>query len=249
MDARMMMQMMGQARPQPAPGEDWNVEFYRNEREAQPDGVLISFMHDNWRDSFDVLEFHHGFIQWLFPVFETAGMNFESMALTKEGAAQIRADEVMSRRVIESYRLMLRFYGLRLADERTGRLEREEANFAERIHNLNTSAHNWLRVSRIITSLGELGFQRYKRPLLDALRAEVEAGTLANARRSLEDFWAPLVEEESSESYRRKTLEDEADRADGCLFLLGGALADGPQADNAEQAVSRRSVGADAGAV
>ena len=39
--------------------------------------------------------------------------------VTKGGAAQIRADETMSRRVIESYRLMLRFYGLRLADERT----------------------------------------------------------------------------------------------------------------------------------
>ena len=158
-------------------------------------------------------------------VFENAGMNFESMALTKDGAAKIRADEAASRRVIRSYRLMLRFYGLKLADERTGRVERDPDGFEERMGNLNVSAHNWLRVSRILTSLGELGFQRYKRPFLEALNAAVDDGTLARAARSYNDFWRPLVEQEDSQGYREKTLEEPADRTEGCLFQSGGALA------------------------
>ena len=52
-------------------------------------------------------------------------------------------------------------------------------------------------VSRIITSLGELGFQRYKKPLVERLTEEVEAGTLAAARGSLERFWVQLLNEDS----------------------------------------------------
>lgn len=109
-----------------------------------------------------MLEGHHGYIQWLFPVFENAGMNFESRPLTKEGAAAIRADAEASERVIRSYRLMLKFYGLSLADERTGRVERDAPYHTGRFRNLNDSPHNYLRISRIITSLGELGFRRHK---------------------------------------------------------------------------------------
>jgi hypothetical protein len=116
-------------------------------------------MHEEWADKYDLLEMHHGYIQWIFPVFENAGMNFDSTPLSKAVAALIRANAEASRRVIASYRMMLGFYGFRLADERTGAVERAE-NHVERLNNLNYSAHNWLRVSRIITSLGELGFQR-----------------------------------------------------------------------------------------
>ena len=79
---------------------------------------------------------------------------------TKAGARQIRSDAQMSERVIRSYRLMLRFYGMRLADERTGAVERDPEDDGSRIGNFNNSPHNFLRISRILTSLGELGFHR-----------------------------------------------------------------------------------------
>ena len=129
-----------------------------------------------------------------------------------------------SERVIRSYKMILKFFGLALADERTGRVERDTAP-AERLDNLNTSPHNFLRISRIITSLGELGFQRYKAPLLQRLRAEIDNGALANARQSCLNFWAPLVEAEDSVGYRNKTLEEPEDREDGVLFKPGGRLA------------------------
>ena len=100
--------------------EDPNVQFYARKIQSRPQGAFVDVLHATWDGQWERLERLHGYIQWLFPVFENAGMNWESSPLTKEGARQIRESEVMSRRVLISYRLMLRFYGLRLVDERTG---------------------------------------------------------------------------------------------------------------------------------
>jgi hypothetical protein len=144
---------------------DQNVRFYADAMRCKPDDVLISELHATF--SHEQLERNHGFVQWLFPVYESQGMNSFSSPLTKAGAAAIRGDLAASRRVVDSYRLMLDFYGLRLVDERTGELARAE-NHAARHAEMNfASNHNWLRISRIIVSLGELGCGRYKRPLLD----------------------------------------------------------------------------------
>lgn len=216
--------------------QDPNYRFYRNELSSQPDGDFCDAIHEKWDGNYNRLEMHHGYIQWLFPVFENAGMNFESSPLSKEGAALIRADPDCCKRVIKSYRMMLRFYGLVLADERTGQLERD-ATPEERLDNLNYSAHNWLRVSRIITSLGELGFRRYKAPLIQRLQLEVGNGTLSNAAGSCANFWAPLVTGEAEEWYARKTREVASDREECCLFQPGGELAGQPPvAEQAEAA-------------
>ena len=207
--------------------KDPNFLFYTNQIASKPDGAKVDDIHRLWDGDFERLEMHHGYIQWLFPVFENAGMNWESLPLSKSGAALIRKDPEAQRRVIKSYRLMLKFYGLELIDEKTGKLARhsDAELYTNMIANLNTSSHNWLRVSRIITSLGELGFRRYKKELLEMLRKEVESGSLSNAARSLQQFWAPLVEAEGSPQYKQKTLEEDADREDGCLFVEGGELA------------------------
>ena len=147
-------------------------------------------------------------------------------------AALIRADSDCCRRVIKSYRLMLRFYGLELVDERTGAVRRDAEVGDAQLQNFNLSAHNWLRISRIITSLGELGFRRYKAPFLRQLRAEIDNGSLANAAQSYEQYWAPLVTGESEGWYADKTLEEPSDREECVLFKEGGALwtADGGEA-------------------
>jgi len=226
MDPNMLRMMMGIEPRQRNPDDpDPNQQFYFGEIESRPDGDLVDDIHAKWWHDVDRLEYHHGYIQWLFPVFEAAGMNFESEPLTKEGAKAIRENEAASRRVLKSYQLMLHFYGFTLADERTGAVERDPAVFEAQINNFNMSMHNFLRISRIITSLGELGFHRYKKPFLEALAAEVACGKLGNAAQSLHSFWAPLVEQEDSPGYAQKTRETAEDRVEGCLFQPGGALA------------------------
>ena len=125
-----------------AGARDPNVRFYRNELASRPRGAPIDDLHKEWDGNYKLLEAHHGYIQWLFPVFENAGMNWESVPLTREGAAFIRADPVASERVIRSYRLMLRFYGLRLVDACTGEVGRDPAIWKARLDNLNYSSHN-----------------------------------------------------------------------------------------------------------
>ncbi len=44
----------------------------------------------------------------------------------------------------------------------TGEVERS-ANWRHRYGNLNRSSHNWLRVTRILKSLGELGCVKHSR--------------------------------------------------------------------------------------
>ena len=224
MDIRSLFFPGGEASADASGVNDPNYKFYSNELACQPDGDLCDNCHEKWDGNYELLEMHHGYIQWFFPVFENAGMNFESKPLSKTGAALIRASPECGERVLRSYKVMLRFYGLDLADERTGQLKRD-ADPEARLDNLNCSPHNWLRVSRILTSLGELGFRRFKRPLLDHLQREIEDGALANAAQSYARFWLPLVDQEGTEHYNAKTREEDADREDGALFKAGGRLA------------------------
>ncbi len=215
--------------------DDENVGFYSGAIPSRPSGASVDVIHDTWAHDMRRLERHHGFIQWLFPVFENTGVNLEARVLTKEAAAIIRADVAMSRRVLRSYKMMLDFFGLELADEHTGRVERaaDAEHARRRLAHLNSSFHNFLRISRILTSLGELGFHRYKEPLLARLAEEVENGSLRNARGSLEHFWSRLVgdEAEASEWYHAKTLEVAADRQEGCLFDEAAMAEEGGEAE------------------
>lgn len=182
------------------------------------DGGFIDEIHERYDGDFESLERHHGFIQWLFPVFENSGVNWRAYPLTRTGAAQIRCDRALSLRVLRSYRIMLRFFGLRLADEQTGRVERLDEGWRERLENLNSRPHNFKRISRMLTSLGELGFRRYKAPFLAALQREIDEGHLPRAAKAYESFWWPLVHSEGSAWYVDKTSEEAGDLAEGCLF-------------------------------
>ena len=73
-----------------------NLQFYRNARASAPDGARVEEIHARWARDYALLERHHGYIQWLFPVFENAGMNSESRPLSKAGAAAIRKDAAAS---------------------------------------------------------------------------------------------------------------------------------------------------------
>jgi len=193
-----------------------NYQFYKNEISSEPDGNLIDVIHKEWHGNHQLLEAHHGYIQWLFPVFENAGMNWRSEALTKAEAKEIREDLDCAKRVIKSYQLMLHFYGMELVDPSTGEIKRGK-NWKSRYQNLSTHTHNFLRISRIITSLGELGFARYKRPFVEHLQKEIEDGILSNCKSSFEKFWLPLLDEKTK-WYVQKTLETEADREDSVYF-------------------------------
>ena len=68
------------------------MQFYARKIQSRPQGAFVDVLHATWDGQWERLERLHGYIQWLFPVFENAGMNWESSPLTKEGARQANPD-------------------------------------------------------------------------------------------------------------------------------------------------------------
>jgi hypothetical protein len=67
---------------------------------------------------------------------------------------------------------MLQFYGIELVNDKTGEVK-TAANFETRFKNLEDHPHNNLRLTRILTSLGHLGFWRFKQPLVTFFKTQV----------------------------------------------------------------------------
>lgn len=169
-----------------------NLQFYKNLLRSRPNGGLIDDIHRDWFGNYRLLEQHHGYIQWLFPIREH-GMNSDAQVLQLHEAQAIMADDVCKLRVVRSYSLMLDFYGMRLKNNETGEVERAD-NWRHRYSNLNHSSHNWLRVTRIMKSLGELGFEHYKLPFLLHVAHEVfETRELAPCKTSLLNYWCMVL--------------------------------------------------------
>jgi len=169
-----------------------NLLFYSNQIESRPRGALVEDMHRDWFGNYDLLEMHHGFIQWIFPIRER-GVNYQAQVLQLHEANAIKADETMRGRVLNSYRMMLDFYGMVLVDPTTGEICRS-ATYRGRYRNLNVSWHNYPRITRILKSLGELGWDHLQAPLCRHLVDEsFGTGALSAMKRSLEDYFLQVV--------------------------------------------------------
>lgn len=83
------------------------VLFYTNQIPSSPAPCgLIEDEHTDWRGNYSLLERHHGYIQWWFPIRED-GMNSQSQMLTLKERDALRQDEDAQRRLIVSYQIML----------------------------------------------------------------------------------------------------------------------------------------------
>uniref|UniRef100_A0AAV2M5T9 Opioid growth factor receptor (OGFr) conserved domain-containing protein n=1 Tax=Knipowitschia caucasica TaxID=637954 RepID=A0AAV2M5T9_KNICA len=141
-----------------------NLDFYLGKLPSSPDDVYIWDFHTMWRGQYDILESVHTYIQWLFPLQEQ-GVNPEAPTLTKEEIQEFCQNDTARKNLLESYKLMLDFYGIELSDEDTGEVKRAP-NFKGRFRNLNTHTHNNLRITRMLKCMGTLGFKHYQAPLV-----------------------------------------------------------------------------------
>ncbi|CAF0879674.1 unnamed protein product [Rotaria sordida] len=167
-----------------------NYKFYANKMPSFPHGDYIDNIHDKWFGDYHRLEIHHGYIQWLFPLQEK-GLNFSAEPLQKHEIELIKNDMKALKRILTSYILMLDFYGFELVNEKTGEIRRlPNDNYKSRFRNLNTSSHNYLRITRILKCLGEFDYEHLKFPFLEQiLRESITENTLPNCLRSCKDYW------------------------------------------------------------
>ncbi|KAG7323788.1 hypothetical protein KOW79_013490 [Hemibagrus wyckioides] len=165
-----------------------NLKFYLNEIKSSPDDVYIETFHSEWKSDYKRLERVHSYIQWLFPLREP-GVNYLATELTKKEIQAFQESEEAKRRLVDSYELMLGFYGIQLTDRGTGDVRRAE-NWRERFANLERNMHNNLRITRILKCLGELGFEHYQAPLVQFFLEEtLVKKNLSSVKRSVLDYF------------------------------------------------------------
>ncbi|NP_001314975.1 opioid growth factor receptor-like protein 1 [Danio rerio] len=169
------------------PNEYRNLRFYLNKIPLVPDGIYIEEILTKWRGDYDKLEHNHTYIQWLFPLREQ-GLNFYAQELTQDEIKEFQSTREAKRRFLLAYTIMLDFFGIKLLDK-NGNVSRA-SNWQDRFQHLNESQHNYLRITRILKSLGELGFESFKLPLVRLLLEEaLVEGTLPNMRHSALEYF------------------------------------------------------------
>ncbi|XP_026077878.1 opioid growth factor receptor-like [Carassius auratus] len=169
-------------------GRFYNLEFYHGRIKSSPDDVYIDEFHQQWWGEYEKLELVLTYIHWLFPLQEI-GRNLRAHELTKKEIKLFRKDKQAKSKLVKSYKLMLDFYGIRLADESTGEVERAP-NWKDRFKNLNRHTHNNLRITRILKCLGTLGLKHYQAPLVKFfLHETLVVGHLQSLKQSVLDYF------------------------------------------------------------
>ncbi|EIN12649.1 hypothetical protein PUNSTDRAFT_61019 [Punctularia strigosozonata HHB-11173 SS5] len=202
------------------PSQHANLLFYRNQLRCRPDNLLVEEIHDQrvhfvhdlaWKGDYNLLEYKHGFIQWLFPIREY-GMNYESQPLQLHERDAMKSDPDIKRRLLASYELMLDFYGMRLLDPDTGLLQRSlpPRNFEGQYRNLVRSMHNNLRISRILKCLSEMDLEHLNAGfLLHVLNEQSENGELnsGSIQSSMDRWWANCLRNENERAWIKRAIQ------------------------------------------
>jgi len=101
-------------------------------------------------------------------------------------------------RITTSYSIMLDFYGMVLENSETGLLTRS-SSYRERYRHLTDSFHNYLRISRILKCLSEMGLEHLNAGfLLHVLNEQSEHGLLNSTalRSSMDRWWINCIRNE-----------------------------------------------------
>ena len=132
------------------------VRLYTNKTPLLPDGIYLDHIHKKWEGHYNLLEKHHCFIQWLFRTQKLTFHNPKAPYLTPNVARAKAAILIVREDFLKSYHIMLDFYGMRLIDKARGIIIRNPRNRKEQYHNVLHNFRDELRITRILTSLGEV---------------------------------------------------------------------------------------------
>jgi hypothetical protein len=172
-----------------------NIEFYQNHRKSEPNGDYVDVIHRHWKGKYDRLRQDAGYIQWLFPIRER-GTNKHAQELQTHEAKAICRDKQASARVLTSYKMMLDYYGMELKDPQSGNITRAK-NWKERYEKLNRTVEDYLRITRMLKSLGELGYEHLKYPFVRfCIHEAYETGQLRGVATSCRDYWIHVIRDE-----------------------------------------------------
>jgi hypothetical protein len=143
------------------------VSFYRGEC-SDSSGHTIDKIH-SW--NYDKLEYTHDYIQWLFPLRVRSQFSADAPILDAPQIQAFRTDDKLKEKLAKSFKVMLSFYGLRCEEEKGVIVISKSKDYAERAQNwLSGYNHNYLRITRILTSLRLLGLEDHARAFFICLQ-------------------------------------------------------------------------------
>jgi hypothetical protein len=125
-----------------------------------------------WAYSDDDFEDIHDFIQWLFPLTEPSRFNPDAPLLTTADIAAFRAEPLLAANLRRSFERFVGFLGLQYAEGHVVR----GADFDRKSAVFRHPNHNWLRITRVLTSTRVLGLEDASRAFFDFLKAERDGG-------------------------------------------------------------------------
>jgi hypothetical protein len=172
------------------------------------DSVLVAFYRGDGRDhrgrtlsdihefDFHELEYHHDYIQWLFPLPEPSGANASAPLLSNDDIAVFNSDESLRKALLQSFEQMLQFYGFELTNRDPHVAVVRDATFVQRSNVWLTGGnHNFLRISRILRSLSLLGCHAHAMAFLKCLEGiyAKEASTIGDTTMG---YWRRAVDHE-----------------------------------------------------
>jgi hypothetical protein len=119
-------------------------------------------LEDIWKFNNDELEGYHTYIQWLFPLEVPSAINFAAPVLDDEVISEFRNSSALKAKLLKSFMMMLNFYGLE-AVETGDDVEIVKSSYYDvRKENwISHRNHNYLRITRILTSTRLLGLEKY----------------------------------------------------------------------------------------
>ena len=116
------------------------------------------------------LENIHDYIQWLFPLKERSKFNSSAPVLDDQAIREFRGNQELQKRLLISFQLMLKFYGFQLQENQEQIRIDKSSDYPEKKRNWITPGnHNFLRITRILTSLNLLGLEPLSHAFLDCL--------------------------------------------------------------------------------
>ncbi len=143
------------------------VAFYLSQR---PDscGRMIE---DIWAWDYQKLESTHDYIQWLFPLKQKSRFNANAPVLNNEVIQAFTTNEQLRIRLVKSLKVMLSFYGLQCFEQGNTDIEITKSDKYEsrKPDWISIGNHNYLRLTRILTSLRILGLSNYAQVLFKCL--------------------------------------------------------------------------------
>jgi Opioid growth factor receptor (OGFr) conserved region len=142
------------------------VEFYRGTANDS-EGRSLS---DLWSLSDSRMESRHDFIQWMFPLEEPSQFNLNAPILTLADIKAFHDDPALRDNLLRSFDRFLAFLGLR----REGDQVVPASDFQAKRDVFTVPNHNWLRITRVLTSLRLLGLANYSEAFYQALGDLIE---------------------------------------------------------------------------